>query len=149
MGHGVEKLGENFKALALEAFGLYSVEQAIQKTVEFADHLADTSIRLGIAVEDLQEFQFAAKQTGASVEQLTTFIEKLNASRFDPKKRASFAKFGIGEGELHTANVTELVAAVSSAMKGRNPQEFGFALRDVGGRGAGALVGMLQDIDDG
>jgi hypothetical protein len=93
--HAVGHVTHTLKGLALEAFGIYGIEQAFQKTVEAAEKLVDTSRRLGVGIEALQEFGFAAKQNGADIEALTGFIEKLNATRINPKKFGSFAKLGI------------------------------------------------------
>jgi hypothetical protein len=143
--HGAEKVGETMKGLALSAFGIYGIEQAIHHTVETAEQLIDTSRRLGISLETLQEFGYAAKQNGADIDQLTTFIEKLNSTRVDPKKFESFAKLGISQPDLSSLKVEDLILKLSSNIRNRSSQEVIGPLRDIGGKGAGALLVMLKD----
>jgi len=78
---GINKVTHSLKDLALEAAGIYTITQAITKTVELGEKLIDTSRRIGVSVEALQEFTFAARQNGSSIENLITFIERLNSAR--------------------------------------------------------------------
>jgi hypothetical protein len=145
--HAVGHVTHTLKGLALEAFGIYGIEQAFQKTLEAAEKLVDTSRRLGVGIEALQEFGFAAKQNGADIDALTGFIEKLNATRINPKKFGSYAKLGIGTpGE---GDVTELIMKLSANVRNRSSQEVIGPLREIGGKGAGQLLPMLkEDLDE-
>jgi hypothetical protein len=146
---GIEKMSHKLKEFALEAFGIYTVSEAIKKTVEYADDLVDTANRLGIGTKALQEFGFAARMTGAEMEKLTGFVEKLNTSRIDPKKFGAFAKLGISEGDLANLSVEDLMMKISGNVRGRSSQEIVGPLREIGGKGAGALIPMLKDdLDD-
>lgn len=142
---GINKMSEKLKEFALEAFGIYTVSEAIKKTVEYADELVDTANRIGISTKALQEFGFAARMTGSHMEELVTFVEKLNSSRLDPKKFGSFEKLGINQAELAKAPVEELIMKLSTNVQGKSSQEIIGPLRDVGGRGAGANIAMLKD----
>lgn len=146
---GAERVGETLKGLALTAVGVYGIEQAIHKTVETAEKLVDTSRRLGVGLEALQEFGFAAKQNGADIDALTGFIEKLNSTRIDPKKFESFAKLGISQPDLSSLKVEDLIMKISANVRTRSPQEVIGPLREIGGRGAGQLLPMLrEDLDE-
>src|SRR5690349_2584864 len=103
--HGVEKVGETLKGLAVAAFGVYGIEQAIHKTIETADKLVDTSRRLGVSLEVLQELGYAARISGADIDTLTSFLEKLNSTRLDAKKFDSFAKLHITQPDLSSLKV--------------------------------------------
>src|SRR5690349_17359705 len=74
--HGAHRVGETLKDLALSAFGIWGIEQAIHKTIETATKLDETAQRLGISLQALQELGFAARQSGSDIDSLTTFIEK-------------------------------------------------------------------------
>jgi hypothetical protein len=143
--HSAERVGETLKGLALTAFGVYGIEQAIHKTVETAEKLVDTSRRLGVGLEALQEFGFAAKQNGADIDALTGFIEKLNSTRIDPKKFESFAKLGISQPDLSSLKVEDLIMKLSFNLRNRSAQEVIGPLREIGGRGAGQLLPMLKE----
>jgi hypothetical protein len=141
---GINKVTHSLKDLALEAAGIYTITQAITKTVELGEKLIDTSRRIGVSVEALQEFTFAARQNGSSIENLITFIERLNSARINPKKFASFEKLGLGERERNLP-VEELMMKLSVNLRARSSQEIIGPLRDIAGRGAGELVPMLKD----
>lgn len=143
---GIHKVTESLKEVALSAFGIYSIEQALSKTIEKADRLADTAQRLGIGLTALQEFQFAAEQTGASVEELTAFVEKFNAARIDPKKIPLFAKFGIDN--ISSIRADDALMKIHDAFQGHNPADLGGFLREIGGKGAGSLTNLfLEDLE--
>jgi hypothetical protein len=143
-----ERVFGNLKRMAVGAFGVYGIEEAIRKTVEYADKMADSARRLGVGVEALQELGFAARQNGADIENLTTFIEKLNSARIDPKKLGSFGKLGIGQGDLQNLPAEDIITKLSANLRNRSSQEVIGPLRDIGGRGAGALLPMLkEDLD--
>jgi hypothetical protein len=142
---GAERVGETLKGLALAAVGVYGIENAIHKTVETAEKLVDTSRRLGVGLEALQEFGLAAKQNGADIDALTGFIEKLNSTRIDPKKFESFAKLGISQPDLSSLKVEDLIMKLSLNLRNRSAQEVIGPLRDIGGRGAGQLLPMLKE----
>jgi len=141
---GIHRVTHSLKELALEAAGIYTITQAITKTVELGEKLIDTSRRIGVSVEALQEFTFAARQNGASVESLVHFIERLNAARIDPKKFPSFEKIGIGERERNLP-IEEMLMKLSINLRARSSQEVIGPLIKVGGRGAGELLPMLKD----
>lgn len=143
--HGAERVGETLKGLALAAVGVYGIENAIHKTVETADKLVDTSRRLGVSLEVLQELGYAAKQNGADIDKLTTFIEKLNSTRIDPKKFESFAKLGISQPDLSSFKVEDLIMKLSVNLRNRSSQEVIGPLREIGGKGAGEMLVMLKD----
>ncbi len=139
---GAARVGESLKGLALQAFGIYGIEQAIHKTIETADKLVETASRLGLSLEALQEFTFAARQSGSDVDQLTTFIEKLNQTRLDPKHLDVFQRFGIsnpGQGD-----VSGILAQLSANVQSRNPQSFIGDLKEIGGKAAGAEINFLK-----
>lgn len=141
--HATEKTAEVVKGLVVAAFGVYGIEQAIHKTIEYGEQITDMSRRVGIGIEKLQEFGFAAKMNGAQLEDLVNFIEKLNSARIDPKKMASFEKLGIGApGNMA---VEDLILQLSANVKTRSSQEVIGPLRDIGGRGAGQMLEMLKD----
>src|SRR5205807_1084371 len=110
-----EHFAHHFKAIAASAFGFLAIEEAVRHTINFADELADTSARLGLSTDALQQFSHAARMTGADLEALTNFIEKLNIARVDPKKAGSFAKFGIDKPT--EGGVDEIVRKISLAVQ--------------------------------
>ena len=78
LAHGV---AEGLKGFVIQAVGIYTVEQAISKTVETAKELVETSRRLSIAPEQLQVMRQAAKDSGVEFQKLAELIEKTNVAR--------------------------------------------------------------------
>lgn len=87
----------HLKQLIVSAFGVGAIEEAIRRTIEFGEKIVDTSRRIGVGIEALQEFGFAARQNGSDLEALIAFIEHVNSSRSDPEKAGHFAKLGSGK----------------------------------------------------
>lgn len=145
MEKGADAFAHSLKHMALEAAGVYGVAEAVKKTVEYATELVETANRLGVGTEALQEFGFAARMSGSSVEALRGFVERLNTARIDPKKFGAFAKLGVDESDLKTAPVEELLMKISASVRNRSSQEVIAPLRQVGGKAAGELLPMLQE----
>lgn len=143
--HATERTMDVVKGLAIEAFGVYGIEQAIQKTVEYGEKIVDTSRRVGVGIESLQEFSYAAKQNGSDIEALTGFIEKLNSARIDPKKASFFQQLGISSDDLRSKGVEDIMMKLSLSAKSMSSQELIGPLRQIGGRGAGSMIPMLKD----
>lgn len=59
------------------ATGLLAV---LKKTADAADHIGDLSRQLGVSVEALGELEFAAQQSGVTLEDLETGLKTLNKS---------------------------------------------------------------------
>lgn len=143
-----EEFSHEIKKLALEAFGLHAVAEAVRKTVELGEELVNTSRRLGISVEALQELQFAAKMSGVELGTLTSFIEKLNAARIQPKLAENFGRFGIKQSEISgpgALEVQDLIKKIAVKVQESSPQAIVGDLRKIGGRGAGEMIPFLKE----
>lgn len=143
---GLDQIGHHIKGMVAGAFGIYALEEAIKKTVEYADQLVDSANRLGIGVERFQELTAAAELSGAKVEDLIGFIEKLNSNRLDPKLAGFFARFGISNPAGMSG--PEMLGPIGDAIRGGNINALIGPLRKIGGRGAGAIVDTLRDFDE-
>lgn len=143
-----------FKSALAGAFSAGAIAALTTKTVEYASKLNDLSDRLGVSTDFLQEFQYAAKQAGADVDTLTTFIEKLNSTRMKAleggpegaKLLASFGKFGISQSDLHGQRAEDLISnKISKAFENQDPQKLIGPLRDIAGKAAGQMVPAFVD----
>jgi len=140
----IEHATNHIKNVIASAFGVAAIEEAIRRTVEYGSKITDTSRRVGVSIEALQELGFAAKQSGSDLEALTNFIERLNSARINPKKFASFEKLGL-DSVARNLPVEELIMKLSLNLRNRSSQEVIGPLRDIGGRGAGSLLPMLKE----
>lgn len=156
MEGAVSHFGLHMVGIVGAAFSLGAIEETLrgltERTIEFADRMADTSKRLGVGVEFLQGFEYAAKQAGASVEDLVGVIEKINANRIEAltgkagnAQIQSFGRLGVSEGDLRSKRSDELLLQIGAAFKSGSTDSLIGAFKEIGGRGAGALVGAFKD----
>lgn len=130
-------------------FGTAAIGAAVAKTIRWADQLNDTSQRLDVNVEKLQAWEYAATQTGASLETLTGVIEKLkkaqqDAGRGNKSAKTSLAAFGItGADDVQTMLSKLARSAQSGDIQGKRAD-----FQQVAGRGAGALIPALRQWEE-
>ena len=124
-------------------------------SLDLAGKLTDLSTRLGVSAEFLQEMSFAAEQTGASLEDVSSSLEKLAISRAkalggDSGMLESFKRFGIEAEQLKTLRIEEMFERIGEAFAGgANPQNLVGPLREIAGKSAGALIpAMVEGLDD-
>lgn len=136
-----------------ELFALVAGEEAMRRTIEFADHITDLSTRLGVSTKHLQEWGFAADHAGSSIEDVTSFLEHLSVAREaaikgDQEMIRDFRQLGIGLDALRHANINDLATTVAGTVRTKNPQDILPALRSVGGKGVGALIPAMKELDE-
>lgn len=148
------KIGKGIAgAFAQQAAGLLSaavVEEAIRRTIDYADKVGDLAKRLGISTDAVQVWDYAVRTSGSTVEAFTSFMEKLAVTRQkalsgDEKSIEGLKKFGVEISSLKTDRLEETAAKISDVFKaGGDPQKLISALRDVGGKSAGELIPTLS-----
>jgi hypothetical protein len=141
------------KGVALEAFGIYTIEQAFAKTVETAKELVIQSQRLSMSVEGLQVMRQAAKENNVEMEKLSKTFEAIDVAREkalkNPKGHEAkrFAQLGISPADLQGANsklASELfMGPMHNAAMGMNAQQLDPILKDFGIKGFGQLIPLL------
>ena len=87
-----DKFGK-FAAFLAGGFIAKGVATFIKGQLDFADHLQDTSTKLGIATDDLERFGFVAQLSGSSAEEMYSSLNKMNKAIGD--NSAAFGKLGI------------------------------------------------------
>jgi hypothetical protein len=131
------------------------------QALDTADALGDTSERLGVGVEALQEYRFAAEQSGSSQEALDAGLQKLgiNLAEFAATGKgpaaAAFKTLGISAEEARTqfSSIETVLPQLAEGFKNTENQAQRLALaQDLLGRGAVSLVPLLsrgkEGIDD-
>lgn len=137
------------KSQIVGAFSIAGISVLAKNTIDYAGHINDLSQRLGVSVERLQEFDFAAKQNGASVDSFAGFLEKLGAARskaLDGNEEAleSFREFGIEVEDLKGKRLDELTNQIANKVKDGDIQKIAGPLKAIGGKGAGDLVAAFK-----
>ena len=129
------------------AFSVGAVGMAIRKTMDYADSIEEMSSRIGVGTDKLQEWTFAAKQSGADTEKLVTFIERLSAAAGDIKNLKGFQAMGINPAGM---SPEALFQSVSGATRGKGSTEIVRMMEGVGLsiRQIGPMVNVLStDLD--
>ena len=152
--HRVGETATNaIKNLVMGAVGFYTLERALDKTLETAEELVTTSQRLGIGVEQLQILRQAAKDNSVEFSLLASTLEKVNIARSKAlgggadaaKMLRSFATLGVTLDMLLTQSAGNLaMGPIADTLKTTNPQQLSGVLRDVLGKGFGPDIAVLK-----
>lgn len=150
---GLQKLGEtgahHLKNFVAGAFGVYSIHQALHRTVESAEELVTASKRLDVPIEQLQILRQAAKENLTEFGKLEQAFERLNVKRGkalqgDAAALAAFARLGVSVGDLKTKTAADLFTGpIAGAVKSGNSADLAGPLREIF-RSYGALIPILK-----
>lgn len=147
---GLSQMASSVKGFIATAFGIYGVQQALQKTFETASDLADASDRLGIGTEKLQIFKQAAKDAGSSLEAIVTGLEKVEIARSkalggDKNALDAFAKVGVSPEMLKSMSREDLFSGpIANAVRTMNQADLAAPMKEIFSRAFGELIPVLQ-----
>lgn len=138
------------KSYLAAAFGGAAILSATKNAIDYAGKIDDLSTRLGIGTQALQEFDYAARQNGSTLEDFTSVLQKLAATRAqalqDPagEMADSFARLGVSAQDLKDKKLEELLRQIGSAFeKASSPQKLFNSALDTMGRGSTAIFPAL------
>ena len=122
---------------------------AAHGAVEYGEKVSILAQRLGISTDAIQEWDYALRQNGSSIESATSFFEKLATARKkalggDDKAAASFRALGISLDDLKSKRLEDVALQISRVFSSGDPQKLIADLREVGGRGAGEMVAAFN-----
>ena len=150
-------IGSVVKQFVVGAIGVYAIEKALFATIQTAKDLTNESKRMGVTVEQLQVMRKAASGANVEMDQLAVTMEKLNTFRGKALGGGSesaaalkqAAQIGITPDMLKNSSAQDILFnAIGKKLKEVNPQTIAAPLREVLGRGYGALVPLLtKDMD--
>jgi hypothetical protein len=148
-----EHVTDFVKHATIAAFGFYGVEEAIKKTVESASELVNTSKRLDVTIEQLQILKQSAKDGGTELDMMAATLEKIDVARGKVMRGGleganllrSFERLGVNEQMLQTQTAASLLMGpISGTVKNENPENISLQLKDILGKGFGALLPTLK-----
>lgn len=142
-------LNSGIKSRLAAAFSVGVIAKLSKDTVDYGGKINDLSQRLGASTETLQEFDFAAQQSGSSLEAFTSFMEKVGIEREkalagNDKAIESFERLGVTIEDLKGKRVDELTKQIGNKVKDADIQKIIAPLRAIGGKGAGELVAAFK-----
>ena len=147
---GLSKMGSaaggvlgNIKSQIAAAFTVGAVTALASKTMAYADNVQEMGQRIGVSTRALQEWMFAAKQSGADAEKMVTFIERLTDAAGDLKNAKGFAAMGINPAGM---TPEQLFTSVQGKTAGKSSTEIQSMMQGLGLsiRQIGPMVNMLQ-----
>jgi hypothetical protein len=133
------------------AFGATAITASIKKTAEYAGVISDLSKSTGVPTKQLQEFEFAARQSGAALEDVVRGLRGLSKARADALggnegKLAVFGDLGVDKAALEAQSLEETFLQIARTIKGT---DFGAGeialLEEALGRGAMELIPAFRD----
>ncbi len=151
--HSAAHFGETLKGVALEAFGIFTLEQALSKTMETAKELVTESKRLGIGVEELQVMKQAAKENNVELGAMAKAFEKIDIAREKAlgksvegqKLHGRFKQLGIDDDALKSQTAQSLfINQIRRSVTNTSPETVGPVLRDIMGKSFGDMIPILS-----
>lgn len=147
--HSAKEGLNELKGFIAAAFTVDAIASAIEKTIEYADTIDKTSLRMKLTTEQVQTLGIVAEEAGSNLETIEAAFRKIELARAkalggDNKLKEAFTKLGVDSSGLH-GSIIEIAAKVSSAGANGSNAVQGVALQDLGLK---AAAGDLTAIGD-
>lgn len=131
------------------AFGAYAVIAATKRTIDWASSISDMSHATGISAEKLQQFEYAANQTGASLQDVTKTIGNIAKVQYEVANGVkthddAIKGLGMSVEEFKRKSPEDVLKAMSRAVKEQGIQKTFGAMAEIGGRSSRALASAFQ-----
>ena len=142
-GKSAQGLAIGFTAAATAAAVVVgTISSLVQGFARAGAELYDLNKQFGIGVVEIQKIQYAAKQSGVTMEALATSINQMEkAAAKTPEK---FEQLGISFGKLRTAKPDELLNLISDGLKGVESQsERSKIAQEIFGESGAKMLRML------
>lgn len=116
---GLQAQVQGFSNVFGKLFTVAAISSAAREVLLYADRLEDLADKTGLTVESLQEMDFAAKQTGSSLESFTNAAFKLgiNLAEGTDKVRGAVAALGLSYDQLRASSPDEQFRATMIALE--------------------------------
>jgi len=136
--------------------GVSALKEGAKAAMEYAKHITILSEELGISTKMLQQFEYAARKTGASGEEADKALQKLaeNVGKARMGEEASIKtleRWGISiyDANGHAKSMDEILDSVAQKMKeATDPTIQNAMAMELGGKSARNLVSALKDFDE-
>jgi hypothetical protein len=149
-GEGIgSAFGEELTSKLGGLVGAAALEETFRKTVEYGAHVQDLANRLGISTTAIQQWDYALKQNGGSIDAASKFFEKLAMSRDKAlagkdEMISAFQRLGVSLDQLKGDRLEDIARVIARKFEEGDPQELIGMLRAVGGKGAGEMVATFR-----
>lgn len=132
------------------AFGAHAIASHIKRVFSDVGSIRDKAMGLGLTIEQFQEMDYAARQSGATIDDVgrafkTLATAQVDAVRGSKEQQIAFAALGISADDLKNKNVRELFFAIAKGFEaGRlGVNDLGAAAK-VMGKSVQTLIAPMQ-----
>jgi hypothetical protein len=157
---GSDRAARSSSALggAVKMFAGYMTVDFLQRqareVIQFGSHVSDLADRLGISTTAIQQWDFAAKQNGATIDDVARFFQNLakrreKALEGNDEAISDFKRFGVTLDDLKNKRFEDIGLQIHRAFKAGDPQKMLSDLQQIGGRGAATLATMFASDMEG
>ena len=150
---GLVSLAKNFAASFGIAFSAQAVVGFAKNILASADALVTLSDKTGMTIEEVQQLEYIAGQTGTTVDQLTGAVSKLQANLGDKNAQAAIKDLGINFEQLRAAQPYQQLEQIAAAIeKVQDPADRARVAVQLFGEGGIAILPTLtakfQELGD-
>lgn len=150
-GKTARKFDSDLKSALAGAFAASAIVAFTRHIIEAVSKVNDLSERLNVSAEALQAMDYAAKQSGTSLETVAGAFRALSKARLeamkDPNSAAGqvFAGMGIGNAELKATNLEGIFRRIASTIQSTDFGASELAMVEaLLGRSGGELIPMFK-----
>lgn len=141
----------NLKSHLAGAFSIAAIAAYTKHVIEAVSRVEDLSQKIGVGTETLQELDYAAKQSGSSLEAVATSFRQLSKARLealrDPgtKEGQAFGAMGISGTDLKSESLERTWKRIAETIRTTDFGASELAIVDtLLGRSAGELLPMFK-----
>jgi hypothetical protein len=151
-----KNVGGSLKNQLAAAFGTAAFVSAAKSMSDYAGRIDDLSQKLGVSRGALQEWDYAASQNSATLDQVTKSLEKLSVAREAALKQPAgeqsnaFREMGIAADQLRTARLEDLLKAIATSVKSASDpqQKMASGIKLLGEEGSKLFPAMRSGFDE-
>ncbi len=149
------RFGSNLKATLAGAFGAGAMVAFAKGIADTVGRIKDLSEQFGVTTDEVQNIDYAMKQSGMSFEDFGAAMNKLGPARREAalgneELRETFRKFGVSAEDLQDPLLSnkDILIKVAEAMRGTNVTAAEqAAIMDLLGTKAAKLANVLAGLD--
>lgn len=133
------------------AFSVTAMAALTNRTIEFASKMSDLAQRVGSTAEEMQELNYAATQTGASIDDIAAAMKRLATARAaalggSDKTAAAFRSAGISDAQLRTQSIATTFKQIADNVRSMGASaDRGAIVTALFGRGGDRLIPMFNE----
>jgi len=153
MQGSVQRFGQNVAQVRNILAGAFVTRMLVnyaRKAIDLGSQLSDMAFQANVTTDQLQALSMAARDAGASDEQLTNALIRLRDAQGrviqeDARMIEMFDSLGISQERVRKANTAELMEDIAKALRnaGRDSEQFSAMLQILGMRNAPKLEEAL------